>query len=392
MPKSKALTTIEMFAGIGGFRLAAERRDLRTLWANDLDAKACAVYKNRFGDSEIREGDISLLKNTVPPHDVLTAGFPCQPFSSAGKKNGTRDPRGTLFQDIVDVLRRHQPQYFILENVKRLLVMERGMHFAAILSHLSALDYCIEWRLLNALHFGLPQNRQRVFLLGVRKDVLTAAGNEAAVSRLARSADFLPVPQKRLDQLYDMKRWGAISVHGATFGTWGIAQSGRFFSENVDLFSESADPVLLRSVLEKQVPPEFDFTETTLVRLKRSTPVHRFVAGVEVLSNQGGGARMGYTVFGINGVAPTLTATPSRHYERYQVGSRYRRLTNVEYARIQGFLDDHCRSASVYEQYSLFGNAVPPPMAEWVMKQMSKAGVAPEGREELQKGLFEYSL
>ena len=76
---------------------------------------------------------------------------------------------------------------------------------------------------------------------------------------------------------------------------------------------------------------------------------------------------MGYTVFGINGVAPTLTATPSRHYERYHIGNRYRRLTNIEYARIQGFADDHCASVSVYNQYALFGNAVPPPMAKWAI-------------------------
>jgi DNA (cytosine-5)-methyltransferase 1 len=79
---------------------------------------------------------------------------------------------------------------------------------------------------------------------------------------------------------------------------------------------------------------------------------------------------MGYTIFGINGVAPTLTATTSRHYERYKVGDRYRRLTNVEYARLQGFPDDHCRAVSVYDQYALFGNAVPPPVVEWVLRQI----------------------
>ena len=78
---------------------------------------------------------------------------------------------------------------------------------------------------------------------------------------------------------------------------------------------------------------------------------------------------MGYTIFGVNGVAPTLTSTASRHYERYKIGNRYRRLTNVEYARIQGFPDDHCRAASIYSQYELFGNAVPPPLAEWAMEK-----------------------
>ncbi len=108
--------------------------------------------------------------------------------------------------------------------------------------------------------------------------------------------------------------------------------------------------------------------------------------GVEILSNQAGGARMGYTVFGVEGLAPTLTATTSRHYERYKVGSRYRRLTNVEYARIQGFPDDHCAPVAIYEQYRLFGNAVPPPMAHWVVERALSSGFIPvfEGTSQLE--------
>ncbi len=134
-------------------------------------------------------------------------------------------------------------------------------------------------------------------------------------------------------------------------------------------------PVTLRSVLQANVGESFDFTESTVERLKTSTPVSRFVAGVEILSNQQGGARMGYTVFGTRGVAPTLTSTASRHYERYKIGERYRRLTNVEYARIQGFPDDHCSAISVYDQYASFGNAVPPPMAEWVIRRLLSDGL-----------------
>ncbi len=85
---------------------------------------------------------------------------------------------------------------------------------------------------------------------------------------------------------------------------------------------------------------------------------------------------MGYTIFGINGIAPTLTSTTSRHYERYKIGDRYRRLTNVEYARIQGFSDAHCRIVPIYDQYALFGNAVPPPMVKWVMRQLLENRIA----------------
>ena len=112
-----AMTTVELFCGIGGFRVAADRLRLRTLWANDLSAPAGVVYRDRFGTAELHQGDITTLLDAVPPHDILTAGFPCQPFSAAGKKEGTRDPRGTLFQSIVDVLKHRKPKHFVLENV-----------------------------------------------------------------------------------------------------------------------------------------------------------------------------------------------------------------------------------------------------------------------------------
>ena len=166
--RTTPLKTVELFCGIGGFRVAADKVGLQTIWSNDISEKAGLVYKRRFGLDVLREGDINSLIESVPPHDILTGGFPCQPFSAAGKKEGIRDARGTLFQSIVDVLKRTAPQHFVLENVKRLLSMEQGAHFATVLSALAELDYFIEWRVLNAKHFGLAQNRERVVLLGTR--------------------------------------------------------------------------------------------------------------------------------------------------------------------------------------------------------------------------------
>src|SRR5262245_24728922 len=120
------MRTVELFAGIGGFRLAADALGLETVWANDACPDACAVYRSRFGPDAVVEGDLRRHLGDVPPHGLLTAGFPCQPFSSAGKKQGIRDARGTLFELIVRVLRARRPEFFLLENVKRLLTMERG--------------------------------------------------------------------------------------------------------------------------------------------------------------------------------------------------------------------------------------------------------------------------
>jgi DNA (cytosine-5)-methyltransferase 1 len=370
------LKAIELFAGIGGFRLAADSLDIRTVWANDLDAKACAVYSDRFGKGVIEKKDIRLVpSDDVPDHDILTGGFPCQPFSNAGKKQGIEDPRGTLFQSIVDILRAKQPEFFVLENVKRLLEMEKGRHFATILHSLSQVNYRVEWRLLNAQHFGLAQNRQRVFIVGIRD------GTTLDEARLASAADLDHLDSRTLSALLSPETWLPLERPRATFPSWGICSQGRFFAAYLPEFHGKSEPVLLSEVMEEHVDSKFDFTEVTLKWLPRNRAVERMIDGVEILSNQGGGARMGYTLFGTGGVAPTLTASTSRHYERYKVGDRYRRLTNIEYARLQGFPEDHCRAASTYDQYILLGNAVPPPMARWVMDRTRERGVAIPSKE-----------
>ncbi len=358
-------TTVELFGGIGGFRLAAAQNGLQTLWANDICPKACQVYQSRFGDAEIRQGDIRELTHEIPSHDLLTAGFPCQPFSSAGQKKGFRDPRGMIFSVIVDILKAHRPPYFILENVKRLLLMEKGIHFATVLSALTELGYHIEWRLVNARHFGLAQNRERVLILGS----LDVNDNHPTI-RLASLKDLCDSLESNFRWVTDMSSWIEIEKHRRKFANWGLAFRQRFFACDLEHFSEAEPVVTLRSILQPTVDPTFDFTESTIQRLEESTRINRFLDGVQLLYNQKRGARMGYTVFGIDGIAPTLTAATSRHYERYKVGDRYRRLTNVEYARLQGFPDDHCSAVSIYNQYALYGNAIPPVFASWVLNKI----------------------
>ncbi len=365
------LTTVELFCGIGGFRVAADRVGVKTIWANDISVPAGEVYRNRFGTAELHQGEINTLLESIPTHDLLTAGFPCQPFSAAGKKEGIRDPRGTLFQSIVDVLKRRRPKHFVLENVKRLLTMEGGSHFATVLSALAGLNYFIEWRVLNAKHFGLAQNRERVVLLGTRLDNLHCGSSDAGDRvRLANDADIAGGSRGIETLLNQPSAWKTLERYAAKFPSWGVALGGRFVACDLPLFSSALKPTYLRDVLEPTTSPEYDYTEQTLSRLHKNETVDRFVNGVEIISNQAGGARMGYTIFGIGGLAPTLTASTSRHYERYQVGDRYRRLTPKEYARLQGFADEHCTAATGYDQYMVLGNAVPPPMIEWVLRQI----------------------
>ena len=345
--------------------MASDELHLNTVWANDIDSNACKVYRHAFGSQELVEGDIRVHANNVPCHNLLTGGFPCQPFSSAGSKKGIKDPRGTLFKSIADILGNKKPEYFVLENVKRLLSMQSGVHFATILSEISKLEYYIEWRLVRACDLGLPQHRERLFIIGTRSDLCSHP-----CSKMLPIDDYYTIADKTYFIVNDFSKWKSIENHEKKFQFWGLAHHGKYIDATPSVFSEKVPCPDFKSFLEENVSGDFDFTDSTIERIKNSDHVDKLYNGVRILYNQGGGARMGYTVFGIDGFAPTLTATPSRHYERYKVNGCYRRLTNVEYARLQGFPDNHCSPVSVYNQYSLFGNAVPPQMAKWAIKKV----------------------
>jgi len=367
------MDAVELFCGIGGFRIACDELGITTIWANDIDGPACSVYKSRFGNGEIVQGDINNYIEQIPDHDLLTGGFPCQPFSSAGYKRGIKDSRGSLFKSISDILKLKRPKFFVLENVKRLLSMQAGSHFATILSELSSLEYSLEWRVVRACDLGLPQHRERIFIIGTRLDI----AHECPYVKLLTPEELLAITSNIYKWLTDFSKWKSIENHGAKFQFWGLSRHGRFIDGSPHSFSEKVDCPKFVSLLQKSVGSEFDFTGNTLERIKESTFVDRFFNGVKILYNQSGGARMGYTVFGTDGIAPTLTATPSRHYERYKINGGYRRLTNIEYARIQGFPDDHCSVISVYNQYQLYGNAVPPLMAKWAISKATSDSPTP---------------
>lgn len=355
-------TTVELFAGIGGFRLAADRRQLRTVWANDSSEDACAVYRSHFGDEALVEGDLRDLVGEIPDHDLLTAGFPCQPFSYAGKKNGLRDPRGSLFQLVVNALTERLPSHFVLENVESLLSMAGGDHFATVLSALVEAGYLVEWRVLDAADFGLAQRRRRVFLLGTLPDPEVPS---RLLPRLHSGPGF-----EGPDQSLDLSGPDLVSFpdHQGMFPSWGVAGPEGYYGEDPGpADTRWGFPPAVRDVLVEDAAERFDFTDSTLERIRESKHVDERVRGVHVLYNQEGGRRMGYTIFGIDGLAPTLTSTTSRHYERYRVGDSYRRLTPTEYARLQGFPDDHCEEIPLARRYVLFGQAVPPRMVSWVL-------------------------
>lgn len=158
-------TFVDMFCGIGGFHLAASALGMRCVYACDVDAEARRAYEHNYG---IRpEGDISLIRpEAVPDHDLFCAGFPCQPFSIIGKRQGFEDIRGTLFFEIVRILTVKMPRAVLLENVKQLATNDKGRTIKRIVEALEELGYSVDWRILNALQFGLPQKRERVLIAG----------------------------------------------------------------------------------------------------------------------------------------------------------------------------------------------------------------------------------
>jgi DNA (cytosine-5)-methyltransferase 1 len=164
---------IDLFCGIGGFRIAAESFSWKCVFSSDIDVDACRTYEANFKDYP--SGDITKINAIdVPDHDILFAGFPCQPFSIIGQMNGMSDTRGTLFFDIARILKEKRPRWFVLENVKQLVGHKQGHTFNRILQILDKLNYTHDWRIFNALDFGLPQKRERVFIVGSNNTSLSS--------------------------------------------------------------------------------------------------------------------------------------------------------------------------------------------------------------------------
>lgn len=157
--------TIDLFAGIGGMRLGLEAHGCINVFSSEWDVHAQKMYEANFGEKPF--GDINAIApNKIPDHEILLAGFPCQPFSIAGKQLGFEDTRGTLFFSIESILAEKRPMAFLLENVKRLTTHDKGRTFAIILDHLKRLGYSVHYIVFNSLHFGLPQKRERIYIVG----------------------------------------------------------------------------------------------------------------------------------------------------------------------------------------------------------------------------------
>ena len=178
------IKVIELFAGVGGFRLGLDSNKYNIVWSNQWEPSskfqhASEIYKARFGDKDHSSEDIETVPTSdIPAHDLLVGGFPCQDYSVATtlkNSKGLIGKKGVLWWSIHRILteKKRKPHYLMLENVDRLLkspANQRGRDFAVMLQSLSELGYALEWRVINAAEYGMPQRRRRVFMLGYHKN------------------------------------------------------------------------------------------------------------------------------------------------------------------------------------------------------------------------------
>ena len=203
---------VELFAGVGGFRLGLERSGWRTVWANQWEPStrvqhAADCYRFHWPDETLVNEDIATVVDKVPAHDLLVGGFPCQDYSvakTASQARGLEGMKGVLWWSIYDILERRRPKHVFLENVDRLLkspTSHRGRDFAIILSCLNGLGYMVEWRVVNAAEYGFPQRRKRVFILATKMPSRSSVDPTAMIFDKGVLARALPVwPVEDMDQ------------------------------------------------------------------------------------------------------------------------------------------------------------------------------------------------
>jgi len=316
-PKNPKFKFIDLFAGIGGIRIAYQNLGGKCVFTSEWDAYAKKTYELNFG--EVPFGDITKIPaSMIPEHDVLLAGFPCQPFSIAGvskknalgRKHGFMDEtQGTLFFEIARILKAKRPKAFMLENVKNLVSHDKGNTFRVITETLKELNYSVHYKILDGKHF-VPQHRERIIIVGFDNKVF--GGNE--------SFNFPKMPDAN---------------H------------------------------MIRDILEKDPDPKYTLSDKLWKYLQDYAKKHK-----------ANGNGFGFGLADLNGISRTMSA---RYYKDGaeilipQKGKNPRRLTPKECAKLQGYPDKFKFTVSDNQAYKQFGNSVVVPLIQSVAKNIIKS-------------------
>ena len=310
---------IDLFAGIGGFRIALESFGANCVFSSEWDKYAQKVYEKNFG--ELPSGDITQISEMdIPDHDILCGGFPCQPFSISGKQKGFEDTRGTLFFDIARIIEYHRPQVLFLENVRNFSTHDEGKTLRVVESTLHDLGYSIFYKVLNASNFGLPQNRERIYIVGFRSDLEI---------------------------------------------------------DNFKFPKETNIPIKIKDIILSDDETEKYRIERDDVYLKSNVKISEDIFGNYPLEpirigsiNKGG---QGERIYHELGHAITLSAYGGGIGAKtgvYVINDKIRKLAPRECARLQGYPDSFMIDSSDNQAYKQFGNSVPVNVLKAILKEI----------------------
>lgn len=369
---------IDLFAGIGGFHYGIDRinsarpdeeantniadvknqtignqKAFSCVYSNEWNQYASSVYKKHYGKCDTT--DITrVTAEDIPDHDLLVGGFPCQAFSMAGKRAGFNDTRGTLFFDVARILKAKRPRYFILENVKGLLSHEHGQTFKTILTVLADFGYNIQWNVFNSRHFGVPQNRERVYIIGnlrglPRPEILFITGKNGEDIRVGRNDE----PEtERVIRTRQLGQNGKLTspIANAIQSTEIPCVIDNAYPNRARVFSKYAPTVRDYGSGGNKMPMVVDHGKAKLTEVANTVDANYFKG----LDNHG--QRTGI-----------------------KEGARIRRLTPVECERLQGFPDNYTKygeggaEISDSQRYKMLGNAVTTNVVTAVAEAVYKA-------------------
>lgn len=313
--KLNGYTFIDLFAGLGGFRLALESFGAKCVYSSEWDKAAQEVYYKNFND--MPDGDITKVdEKNIPVHDILCAGFPCQAFSISGKQRGFEDSRGTLFFDVARIAKYHKPKIIFLENVKNFAAHDNGNTLKVVLTTLEEIGYSVYYKVLNSVDYGIPQKRERIYIVCFRKDLDTKKFKFPEKMKLVKHVeDFLEE------------------------------------NPNVSIYDEKKYPIVYNGKLDNEY-------SNKMIRLGTV--------------NKGG---QGERIYSIKGIAATLSAYGGGVFAKtggYLVNGKVRRLSPRECARIMGYPDTYKIANNKNEAYKQFGNSVVIDVLQYIVLEITK--------------------
>ena len=376
MKSKKIKGHLDLFSGIGGFSLALERSGIKPNWIgfSDIDKYANEIFQRRFKDAE-RLDDITNVRCEDLPKDIdlLTGGFPCQAFSQAGKRLAFEDTRGTLFYEIVRILKYYieikKPiKHFVLENVKGLYSAGNYTAFSTIYSFLSDIGYSVECQLLNSKFFGVPQNRERIYFVGryspggSRPKVFPIRQNAREVSKNGevkfsnsdpRGFGWRDLSPTLAARDYKDPKWVKLNKPDQV-GKVCDGDGGRVFSTNgtsCTLKAQGGGWGAKTGLYEVEDPK----LKTYAILPESEKPKGNYLPRERVLESE-------------NGLSRALSTNSSQH--PYYKANGIRRLTPIECERLQGFPDNWTDGQSDTQRYKQCGNAITVNVAEAIFRKL----------------------